>query len=132
MLRIPDKSERVVTPGAPLLVVGDPSQLEVVIDLLSTEAVKVKPGMPVLLEGWGGDRPLQARVRVVEPLAFTKVSALGVEEQRVNVIADFVDPPGRWAMPIAWRRAWCCGAATTCSRCRSARCSGAARTGTSS
>ena len=94
VLRIPDKSERVVTPGAPLLVVGDPSQLEVVIDLLSTEAVKVKPGMPVLLEGWGGDRPLQARVRVVEPLAFTKVSALGVEEQRVNVIADFVDPPG--------------------------------------
>ena len=92
VLRISDKSERVVTPGAPLMVVGDPSQLEVVIDLLSTEAVKVKPGMPVLLEGWGGDRPLQARVRVVEPLAFTKVSALGVEEQRVNVIADFVDP----------------------------------------
>lgn len=50
--------------------------------------------MPVLLEGWGGERSLQARVRVVEPLAFTKVSALGVEEQRVNVIADFVDPPG--------------------------------------
>ena len=65
-----------------------------VIDLLSTEAVKVKAGMPVLLEGWGGERPLRARVRVVEPLAFTKVSALGVEEQRVNVIADFVDPPG--------------------------------------
>ena len=94
VLRIPDKSERVVNPGAPLLIVGDPGRLEVVIDLLSTEAVKVKPGMPVLLDGWGGDRPLQARVRVVEPLAFTKVSALGVEEQRVNVIADFVDPPG--------------------------------------
>jgi HlyD family secretion protein len=94
VLRIPDKSERVVASGAPLVVVGDPSQLEVVIDLLSTEAVKVKPGMPVLLEAWGGEHPLQARVRVVEPLAFTKVSALGVEEQRVNVIADFVDPPG--------------------------------------
>ncbi len=94
VLRIPDKSERVVTAGAPLVVVGDPSQLEVVIDLLSTEAVKVKAGTPVLLEGWSGDRPLRARVRVVEPLAFTKVSALGVEEQRVNVIADFVDPPG--------------------------------------
>jgi HlyD family secretion protein len=94
VLRIPDKSERVVSPGAPLLIVGDPGRLEVVIDLLSTEAVKVKPGMPVFLDGWGGDRPLQARVRVVEPLAFTKVSALGVEEQRVNVIADFVDPPG--------------------------------------
>jgi HlyD family secretion protein len=94
VLRIPDKSERVVGPGAPLLVVGDPGRLEVVIDLLSTEAVKVKSGMPVLLDGWGGDRPLRARVRVVEPLAFTKVSALGVEEQRVNVIADFVDSPG--------------------------------------
>jgi len=94
VLRIPDKSERVVSPGAPLLIVGDPGRLEVVIDLLSSEAVKVKPGMLVLLDGWGGDRPLQARVRVVEPLAFTKVSALGVEEQRVNVIADFVDPPG--------------------------------------
>ena len=94
VLRIPDKSERVVVPGAPLLIVGDPRRLEVVIDMLSTEAVKVKAGMPVLLEGWGGERPLRARVRVVEPLAFTKVSALGVEEQRVNVIADFVDPPG--------------------------------------
>jgi len=94
VLRIPDKSERVVASGAPLLTVGDPNRLEVVIDLLSTEAVKVKAGMPVLLEGWGGDRPLRARVRIVEPLAFTKVSALGVEEQRVNVIADFVDPPG--------------------------------------
>jgi HlyD family secretion protein len=94
VLRIPDKSERVVAPGAPLLIVGDPNHLEVAIDLLSTEAVKVKAGMPVLLDGWGGERALRARVRVVEPLAFTKVSALGVEEQRVNVIADFVDPPG--------------------------------------
>ena len=94
VLRIPDKSERVVAAGAPLLIIGDPHRLEVVIDLLSTEAVKVKAGMPVLLEGWGGERPLRARVRLVEPLAFTKVSALGVEEQRVYVIADFVDPPG--------------------------------------
>ena len=94
VLRIPDKSERVVAASAPLLTIGDPSRLEVVIDLLSNEAVKVKAGMPVLLEGWGGERPLRARVRIVEPLAFTKVSALGVEEQRVNVIADFVDPPG--------------------------------------
>jgi HlyD family secretion protein len=94
VLRIPDKSDRVVPAGAPLVVVGDPAQLEVVLDLLSAEAVKVKPGMPVLLEGWGGDSVLRARVRLVEPLGFTKVSALGVEEQRVNVIADFVDPPG--------------------------------------
>ncbi len=94
VLRIADRSERVVAAGSLLVVVGDPSQLEIVIDLLSTEAVKVRPGMPVLLEGWGGDHPLRAAVRVVEPLAFTKVSALGVEEQRVNVIADFVDAPG--------------------------------------
>jgi len=90
VLRIPEKSERVVAAGAPLLVLGDADQLEIVIDVLSTEAVKIKPGMPVLVEGWGGDKPLQANVRIVEPYAFTKISALGVEEQRVNVIADFV------------------------------------------
>jgi len=90
VLRIPEKSERVVAAGAPLLVLGDPDKIEIVIDALSTEAVKIKPGMPVLIEGWGGDEPLQAKVRLVEPYAFTKVSALGVEEQRVNVIADFV------------------------------------------
>jgi HlyD family secretion protein len=94
VLRIADRSERVVAAGASLVTLGDPSRLEVVIDLLTTEAVKVKPGMPVRLEGWGGAGALAAKVRVVEPLAFTKVSALGVEEQRVNVIADFVDPPG--------------------------------------
>jgi HlyD family secretion protein len=89
--RAPEKSERVVAAGAALITVGDPNRIEIVVDLLSTDAVKVKTGMPVLLEGWGGDRPLRARVRVVEPYGFTKVSALGVEEQRVNVIADFVD-----------------------------------------
>ena len=91
VLRIPEKSERVVAAGAALITVGDPNRIEIVVDLLSTDAVKVKAGMPVLLEGWGGDRPLRARVRVVEPYGFTKVSALGVEEQRVNLIADFVD-----------------------------------------
>ena len=94
VLRLSEKSERVVTAGAEIIVIGDPARLEIVVDLLSTEAVKVKPGMPVTLEGWGGDKPLRAQVRVVEPYGFTKVSALGVEEQRVNVIADFVDPPG--------------------------------------
>jgi HlyD family secretion protein len=74
--------------------VGDPGQLEVVVDVLSNEAVRIRPGMPVLLGGWGEDQTLRARVRVVEPYGFTKVSALGVEEQRVNVVADFVDPPG--------------------------------------
>ena len=90
VLRIPEKSERVVAAGEPLLILGDADNLEIVIDVLSTEAVKIKPGMQVLIEGWGGDEPLQAKVRVVEPYAFTKVSALGVEEQRVNVIADFI------------------------------------------
>lgn len=94
VLRIPEKSERVVASGAPLITIGDPTRLEIVVDLLSTDAVKVRAGMPVLLEGWGGDKPLRARVRVVEPYGFTKISALGVEEQRVNVVADFVDPPG--------------------------------------
>ena len=94
VLKIQEKSERVVSAGTPLLVLGDPTRLEVVVDLLSSEAVKVQPGMPVILENWGGDRPLRARVRLIEDQGFTKVSALGIEEQRVNVIADFVDPPG--------------------------------------
>ena len=93
ILRIPERSERVVAAGTALMTVGDPRALEIVIDVLSNEGVKIKPGMPVRLEGWGGPQPLQGRVRLVEPFAFTKVSALGVEEQRVNVIADFVDPP---------------------------------------
>lgn len=95
ILRIPDASERVVAAGAPLLTLGDLRKLEIVIELLSSEAVKVKPGMPVLVEGWGGDQALRAKVRLIEPYAVTKVSALGIEEKRTNVIADFVDPPGR-------------------------------------
>ena len=83
-----------MTSGTPIITVGDPRKLEVVVDLLSTDAVKVKPGAPVLLENWGGEAPIRARVRIVEPSAFTKVSALGIEEQRTNVVADFVDPPG--------------------------------------
>ena len=94
VLRIPEKSERVVATGTPLITLGDPQALEIVVDVLSTEAVKVRPGMAVLLEGWGGNGVLRAKVRVVEPYAFTKVSALGVEEQRVNIIADFTDAPG--------------------------------------
>jgi HlyD family secretion protein len=94
VLRITEKSERVVAAGAPLLTIGDPSKYEIVLDVLTTDAVKVRPGMPMLLESWGGEQILLAKVRLVEPSAFTKVSALGVEEQRVNIIADFVDPPG--------------------------------------
>lgn len=94
ILRIEDPSERVVAAGAPLLSIGDLSRLEVVVELLSSEAVRVKPGMPALLEGWGGDTALRAVVRRVEPYAVTKVSALGIEEKRVDVLLDFVDPPG--------------------------------------
>jgi HlyD family secretion protein len=93
ILRVAEKSDRVVPAGSQLLVIGDLAHLEVLIELLSTEAVKVQPGMPVLLDGWGGDHVLHARVSIVEPYAFTKVSALGVEEKRTNVIADFLDSP---------------------------------------
>ena len=75
--------------GAPLVELSNPS-LEVMIEVLSADAVKVKPGIPVLIDGWGGEQPLEARARLVEPSALTKISALGVEEQRVNVIADFI------------------------------------------
>ncbi len=94
ILRIHDPSERVIAAGTPLLTIGNLGGLEIVVELLSSEAVKVTPGMPVRVEGWGGDRALHAQVRRVEPYAFTKVSALGIEEKRVNVIAEFVEPPG--------------------------------------
>jgi HlyD family secretion protein len=94
VLRRLRESESVVPSGEPLLEIGDPQQLEVVADLLSTDAVRVSPGNRVLIEQWGGKHPLEARVRRVEPSGFMKVSALGVEEQRVNVIVDFEDPAG--------------------------------------
>jgi HlyD family secretion protein len=87
------ESESVVPAGEPLLEIGDAADLEVVSDLLSTDAVKVRAGQPVWIEQWGGERPLKGRVRRVEPAGFMKVSALGVEEQRVNVVIDFDDPP---------------------------------------
>jgi HlyD family secretion protein len=95
VLRVFESSARVVSPGTPLLEVGDPTDLEVVIEVLSREAVALQPGLPVRLEQWGGETPLEARIRRVEPSAFTKVSALGVEEQRVRVIADLITPPER-------------------------------------
>lgn len=95
VLRMHEKSERVVQPGTVLVTVGDAHLLEVVVDLLSNDAVRVKPGMRMILTGWGGAEPAEAVVRLVEPAAFRKVSALGVEEQRVNVIGDFKAlPPG--------------------------------------
>ncbi len=93
VLRVFEESTRPVIAGTPLLEVGDPADLEVVIEVLSRDGAVIQAGAKVELEQWGGSRPLEARVRWVEPAAFTKISALGVEEQRVNVIADLVTPP---------------------------------------
>lgn len=90
------ESARVVRPGEPILEVGDPAALEIVVDVLSADAVRLEPGTFARLERWG-DEPLEARVRRVEPSAFTKISALGVEEQRVPVILDITSAPGEWA-----------------------------------
>ncbi|HOX01421.1 MAG TPA: efflux RND transporter periplasmic adaptor subunit [Candidatus Paceibacterota bacterium] len=93
VLRVFDENARVVTAGTPLVEVGDPANLEVVIEVLSRDGAALKPGAKVELDQWGGHPPLEARIRLVEPAAFTKVSALGVEEQRVNAIADLITPP---------------------------------------
>jgi HlyD family secretion protein len=93
VLRVYEPSERVVTAGTPLLEIGDAASLEVVVDVLSTDAVRIRPGATMRLEQWGGDRAVTARVRLVEPAGFTRVSALGVEEQRVNVVGDLIDTP---------------------------------------
>ena len=92
VLHVFQESERPVTAGTPLLDVGDPADLEVVIELLSRDGAALAAGARVELEQWGGPQPLAARVRLVEPAAFTKISALGVEEQRVNVVADIITP----------------------------------------
>ena len=86
------ESESVVPVGEPLIEIGEPARIEIVADFLSTDAVRIQPGAKVLVEGWGGSHSLEGRVRRVEPAGFMKVSALGVEEQRVNVLIDFDDP----------------------------------------
>jgi HlyD family secretion protein len=93
VLRIPDQSERVIPAGAPILELGDASAMEVVVDVLSTDAVRVRPGDDVEIVEWGGEKPIHGRVRSIEPSAFTRVSALGVDEQRVNVLIDLPDRP---------------------------------------
>lgn len=93
VLNIFEESSRFVNIGTPLMEVGDSRDLEVEIELLSQDAVSVQPGAALFLERWGGEQPLRGRVTVVEPAAYTKISALGVEEQRVKVRADFVDQP---------------------------------------
>ncbi len=96
ILRILQRSEGVVAAAAPLVEIGDPRDLEIVVDLLSVDAVKVQPGQRVIIERWGGATPLAGQVRTVEPFGFTKVSALGIEEQRVNVIIDLTSPAAQW------------------------------------
>jgi HlyD family secretion protein len=103
VLRRLRESEAIVQLGEPLVEIGNPGQLEVVADLLSTDAVRVAPGQTVLLEQWGGGATLHGLVRRVEPSGFMKVSALGVEEQRVNVIIDFADPAAATALGDAYR-----------------------------
>lgn len=98
VLRVVRESEAVVPAGAPLIEIGNPKgDLELLVDLLSTDAVKVRPGAVARIEGWGGSRPLAGRVRRVEPFGFLKISALGVEEQRVNVRIDLVGDAASWA-----------------------------------
>jgi HlyD family secretion protein len=97
ILKILHKSEGVVSAGEPLVEIGDPADLEIVADLLSSDAVKVEQGQQVIIDNWGGDKPLEGVVRRVEPFGFTKVSALGIEEQRVNVIIDFTSPKEAWS-----------------------------------
>ena len=96
ILKVPHECEGPVRTSAPLLEVGDPSILEIEVDVLSSDAVKIKQGMRVLFDRWGGEQPLEGSVRIVEPVGFTKVSALGVEEQRVLIISDFTSPAEQW------------------------------------
>jgi HlyD family secretion protein len=97
VLHVLRESETPLSGGEPLLEIGDPADLEVAVDVLTTDAVSIRPGAPVTIRHWGGPKALQGRVRLVEPGAFTKISALGVEEQRVWVVIDLVSPREQWA-----------------------------------
>jgi HlyD family secretion protein len=96
VLKVVQESEGVVPLGAPLVEIGNPADMEIVADVLSSDAVQIQPGALVKIERWGKPEPLRARVSRVEPSAFTKISALGVEEQRVNVVMDITSPPAQW------------------------------------
>lgn len=99
VMRVAQESQSVISGGAEIMTIGDPEDLEVVAQFLSTDAVEVQPGAPALIENWGRNRSsLRGQVRLVEPYGFLKISALGVEEQRVNVIVDFVGSPGDWSI----------------------------------
>jgi HlyD family secretion protein len=97
VLNVFRKSAGVVRSGQEILEVGDPQALEIVVDVLTSDAVGVRRGADVIIDRWGGEQPLNAHVRTVEPSAFTRVSALGVDEQRVNVVIDLDDPPEVWS-----------------------------------
>ncbi len=92
VLKVYEESARAVTAGTPLIEIGNPNDLEVIIEVLSRDGARINPGTPVEFEQWGGTQPLQGAIRFVEPAAFTKVSALGVEEQRVYAVADLLTP----------------------------------------
>ena len=96
VLKVTHRSEGVVREGVPIIEIGDPNALEVVVDVLSADAVRITQGTPVFFHRWGGESPLEGRVRVVEPAGFTKISALGVEEQRVLVISDIISSQDIW------------------------------------
>ena len=96
VLRVLHQSEGVVAAGSPLMEIGNPRDLEIVVDLLSPDAVRVEPGQRVIIERWGGDEPLAGRIRLVEPFGYTKISALGIEEQRVNVVIDLTSDESEW------------------------------------
>jgi HlyD family secretion protein len=96
VFRILQESAGVVAPGTPLVEIAEPSDLEIVVDVLTSDAVRIRPEAPVRIEHWGGEMPLEARVRLVEPAGYTKISALGVEEQRTNVVIDLTSPPATW------------------------------------
>jgi HlyD family secretion protein len=96
VLKVHAESAQVVAAGALIAEIGDPQDMEVVVDLLSTDAVQVEKGAAARIEGWGGEETLAAKVRRIDPSAFTKVSALGIEEQRVNVVLDLMDPRAAW------------------------------------
>jgi HlyD family secretion protein len=96
VLKIAQESEQIVAAGSPLVEIGNPHETEIMVELLSTDAVKVKQGARARITGWGGAEDLKARVTRIEPAAFTKISALGIEEQRVRTILEIADPPARW------------------------------------
>lgn len=97
VLKLHQLSAGTVVPGAPLLDIGDVGKLEIVAELLTSDALATHPGSLVLIERWGGPMALQGRVTRIEPAAFTKISALGVEEQRVNVLTEITSAPAHWS-----------------------------------